>query len=70
LTEVIAQLAGSDAILVVRSIGAPPPRDQSERDGYGIVGMRERAAAVGGEFAAGPTADGWRVTCRVPEAAP
>jgi signal transduction histidine kinase len=70
LTEVIAQLAGSDAILVVRSIGAPPPRDQSERDRYGIVGMRERAAAVGGEFAAGPTADGWRVTCRVPEAAP
>jgi signal transduction histidine kinase len=28
--------------------------------------MRERATALGGEFAAGPTPDGWRVTCRLP----
>ena len=28
--------------------------------------MRERATALGGEFAAGPTADGWRVRCRLP----
>jgi signal transduction histidine kinase len=28
--------------------------------------MRERATALGGEFAAGPTAEGWRVSCRLP----
>jgi signal transduction histidine kinase len=33
---------------------------------YGLVGMRERATALGGEFVAGPTADGWRVRCRIP----
>jgi len=28
--------------------------------------MRERATALGGELAAGPTPDGWRVSCRLP----
>jgi signal transduction histidine kinase len=28
--------------------------------------MRERATALGGEFSAGPTPDGWLVSCRVP----
>jgi signal transduction histidine kinase len=37
-----------------------------ERPGYGLIGMRERAAALGGEFAAGPTPTGWRVSCRLP----
>jgi signal transduction histidine kinase len=36
------------------------------RPRYGLIGMRERATALGGEFAAGPTPDGWRVTCRIP----
>lgn len=37
-----------------------------ERPGYGLIGMRERAAALGGEFAAGPTPTGWQVSCRLP----
>jgi hypothetical protein len=28
--------------------------------------MRERAAALGGTFAAGPTPSGWRVSCELP----
>jgi signal transduction histidine kinase len=36
------------------------------RPGYGLIGMGERAAALGGEFAAGPTRTGWRVSCRLP----
>lgn len=35
--------------------------------GNGIIGMRERATAVGGDFAAGPRPDGsWRVHARLP----
>jgi signal transduction histidine kinase len=45
-------------------IPVPAPRPAG---GYGVAGMRERAAAFGGELVAGPTgAAGWRVTARVP----
>jgi signal transduction histidine kinase len=39
---------------------------EPERPRYGLIGMRERASALGGELTAGPTADGWRVSCRIP----
>jgi signal transduction histidine kinase len=39
---------------------------ERERPHYGLIGMQERAAALGGEFAAGPTRDGWRVRCELP----
>ena len=43
---------------------APPARTGS---GHGIIGMRERVAVFGGEFAAGPGADGsFRVRARFP----
>jgi signal transduction histidine kinase len=39
--------------------------------GYGITGMRERAALLGGEFSAGPRpGGGFRVTARLPVPAP
>jgi signal transduction histidine kinase len=34
--------------------------------GQGVIGMRERAAVFGGTFAAGPHAEGWRVTATLP----
>jgi signal transduction histidine kinase len=34
--------------------------------GYGLTGMRERAAQLGGTLAAGPDATGWRVTMSLP----
>lgn len=34
--------------------------------GYGLRGMRERAAPLGGTLTAGPTADGWRVALHLP----
>ncbi len=40
---------------------AEPPRRR-----YGLVGMRERATALGGDLAAAPTSEGWRVSCRLP----
>ncbi len=42
------------------------PAADPERRSYGVVGMRERASALGGELSAGPTVDGWRVSCRLP----
>ena len=39
---------------------------QRERPHYGLIGMQERATALGGDFAAGPTRDGWRVHCELP----
>jgi signal transduction histidine kinase len=36
------------------------------RPHYGLIGMQERAIALGGECAAGPTSDGWRVRCELP----
>ena len=38
----------------------------SSGGGYGIAGMRERAEALGGTLAAGPTESGWRVELRIP----
>jgi signal transduction histidine kinase len=34
--------------------------------GYGLRGMRERAAQMGGTLAAGPEGDGWRVSLHLP----
>ena len=62
------EVADRRASLMAETTGptvAGPPTEQ-ERPRYGIVGMRERAIALGGEFAAGPTPDGWRVSCRLP----
>lgn len=42
------------------------PTADAERRSYGVVGMRERASALGGELTAGPTPEGWRVRCRLP----
>jgi signal transduction histidine kinase len=39
---------------------------ERERPHYGLIGMQERATALGGEFSAGPTGDGWRVRCELP----
>jgi signal transduction histidine kinase len=37
-----------------------------ERPHFGLIGMQERATALGGNFDAGPTRAGWRVRCELP----
>ena len=56
------------ASLVAETTGATSarPGGDVERHGYGLLGMRERATALGGDFAAGPTPEGWRVSCLLP----
>jgi signal transduction histidine kinase len=65
------EVADARACLVAETTGptAAGPAGEPERLRYGLIGMRERAAALGGEFAAGPTSEGWQVSCRLPLAA-
>jgi signal transduction histidine kinase len=67
-TLVGLELADGHVRLEVDSNGqeVAVPAGEQERPRYGLIGMRERATALGGEFAAGPTPDGWRVRCRLP----
>src|SRR5205823_6187848 len=70
-TRVKLSTDAAELVLVVDSCGpvAPAPQPADDRPRFGLIGMRERATAVGGSFDAGPTPDGWRVHCRLPLAA-
>jgi signal transduction histidine kinase len=62
------EVADRQVRLVAETSGPAGVASASEPDRprYGLIGMRERAIALGGEFAAGPTPDGWRLSCRLP----
>ncbi|GGP57632.1 sensor histidine kinase [Streptomyces sindenensis] len=73
--EVVLAL-GDDALLVEVANG--PPTDGAtvtgapvpgEGPGLGLVGLRERAALLGGSLEAGPDGDGFRVRARLPRSA-
>lgn len=52
--------------LMVADHGNPAAPPDLREGHFGLVGMHERARALGGELDAAPTADGWRVTVRLP----
>ncbi|MET9772055.1 sensor histidine kinase [Streptomyces sp. NPDC006415] len=55
--------------LTVRVVNSPPDRPAAPSPGvrHGLLGMRERAAMLGGEVATGPTPEGgWEVTAILP----
>jgi signal transduction histidine kinase len=58
--------AADEIRLVVADHGRAPVGGADDNGHFGLVGMRERARAVGGELEAGPTGDGWRVEARLP----
>jgi signal transduction histidine kinase len=62
------EVARGRASLVVDSNGPTDPGQMAdpERPRYGLIGMRERATALGGKLTAGPTPEGWRVSCTLP----
>jgi signal transduction histidine kinase len=59
---------GRQVRLLVSDHGQAADPAASGAGHFGIVGMRERARAVGGDLEAGPTSDGWRVDARLPMA--
>jgi signal transduction histidine kinase len=67
-TVVSLELADGEVSLLAKTAGRvlAAPANEPQRRRYGLIGMRERATALGGEFAAGPTSEGWRVSCRLP----
>jgi signal transduction histidine kinase len=67
-TELRIELSEEHVSLVAETTGPilPVPEADAQRSRYGLIGMRERATALGGELTAGPTAQGWRVSCRLP----
>jgi signal transduction histidine kinase len=62
------ELAEDRVVFVAESRGPLVAASASERGRprYGLVGMRERATALGGACSAGPTRDGWRTRCELP----
>ena len=54
-------VSGDVVRLVVADRGRPASPPDPDSSQFGLVGMAERARALGGQFEAGPTADGWRV---------
>ncbi|GAA4394012.1 histidine kinase [Ornithinibacter aureus] len=69
-TRVCVRVAGeADRVLLTVDDDGSTGSPHRSPDGYGLVGMRERATLLGGTFAAGPTADrGWRVEANLPRA--
>jgi signal transduction histidine kinase len=67
-TTVGLELENGRVALLAETSGPLAAGSSSQRDQphYGLIGMQERATALGGEFAAGPTRDGWRVRCELP----
>lgn len=65
--EVVVE-GGADAVrLTVRDDGDARTADRGVREGYGLVGMTERATLLGGTLSAGPHVDGgWTVEAVLP----
>ncbi|MFD5829788.1 sensor histidine kinase [Lentzea sp. NPDC060358] len=62
--RVAARAEGDELVLEIDNDGAAGPAAEG---GHGIIGMRERMEALGGQLTAGPHGDGgWRVTARLP----
>ncbi|WP_225802554.1 histidine kinase [Streptomyces sp. NK15101] len=67
-TEVVVRVAAERHAVRV-SVRDNGQRTGRGRDGYGLAGLRERAALLGGALRAGPGADqGWHVEAELPRA--
>jgi two-component system sensor histidine kinase UhpB len=62
--SIVIERHGEDARVEVRNDGAGV---KAAAPGYGLTGMAERVAAIGGVLTTGPTPEGgWRVAARLP----
>jgi len=67
----VVRLSYCDERLTVTVVDAGPTTSTRTEPGFGLIGMRERVHAAGGEFTAGPGTDGgFTVTATLPANAP
>lgn len=65
--EVDVRIRDGALLVTVRNDGVPPTRQSAGGGGFGLAGMSERVAALGGSLTAGPTGPGvWTVAARLP----
>lgn len=64
--EVVLAATDSHVRVVVADRGRPGLAPDPGLPHFGLIGMAERARALGGELEAGPTAEGWRVEAVLP----
>jgi signal transduction histidine kinase len=66
-TAVGLELTDGRVVIVAETEGpVEASSGERRRPRYGLIGMQERATALGGECTAGPTPSGWKVSCRLP----
>jgi signal transduction histidine kinase len=67
-TATLSIAYGAEELVVeVQDDGRTAPDARAVREGHGLIGMRERAASVGGQLEAGPRPEGgFRVRARLP----
>ncbi|MGN6251225.1 MAG: sensor histidine kinase [Marmoricola sp.] len=68
-SEARVDVASVGGVLRVEVVDPGPARPDTGQPGHGLVGMRERVEACGGEVVAGPWQEGFRVLVTVPVAA-
>jgi signal transduction histidine kinase len=64
--EVRLSATGDGLRLVIVDHGRPAATPDPTETHFGLIGMTERARALGGELQAGPTPDGWEVAATLP----
>lgn len=64
--ELTVSATADEVRLVVVDRGEPAAAPDPHEPRFGLIGMAERARALGGDLEAGPTPDGWRVAARLP----
>jgi signal transduction histidine kinase len=64
--ELSAAVVGGDVRLTIIDRGRPAAAPDPNAGHFGLVGMGERARALGGSFDAAATSDGWRVDASLP----
>jgi signal transduction histidine kinase len=69
-TSVQLDYGGDEVSVVIRNASAPAsPALDGSGSGYGLQGIAERLALLGGSMEAGPTPEGWQVRATVPAVA-
>ena len=63
----LVRIGQDEGALLVEVFDDGPAKPASTGGGHGLLGMRERAAALGGTCEAGPVpGGGWRIRARIP----